>query len=760
MKSLILEIRKMKKFIGIIILQIIIGVFSAPAQSIKGVILDTANNPIEAASISINENAISTITNQSGVFELKKIGKGNNTITISHIGYANKTILINAKYEEVINLKIKLDKTNFIFENIIVKGNKFNTYSKIAGIDLILRPLNSAQDALRIVPSLFIAQHAGGGKAEQIFLRGFDIDHGTDINITVDGIPVNMLSHAHGQGYADLHFLIPETIHNVNFDKGPYNAEKGNLATAGYVEFKTKDFLENNSIKLETGKFNMQRITGLVKLFSAQKENNKQQLYIAGEYNKNDGYFESSQNFNRFNILTKYRLLKNNDTKLNILFSTFSSNWNASGQIPERAVKSGLIENFGSIDNREGGKTSRTNASVQFTKNVGKGYELQQQAFFTNYNFNLFSNFTFFLNNPLDGDMINQQEKRNIYGYTSKIKKQYFIHNKKVSSTVGVGFRYDDVKEISLSNTPNRVFTSDVKRGSIKELNSFAFVNNNIDLSKKLSVNASLRYDYFKFGYKNITLNERNFKYQQKATFSPKLNFNYSLHKNINLFVSNGIGFHSNDTRVILDNQATSILPKVVGTDIGISTKPTKNLIVKTIFWHLYSEQEFVYVGDAGIVELSGASKRIGADIIMRYQINKWLYSDVDISIAKARTINAKKGEDYIPLAPLFTSVGGLSAKINNRLNASVRYRFMDNRPATQDYTVTAKGYFLMDALLEYKYKKINFLLSAENIFNSNWKEAQFNTESRLKDEAAPVSEIHFTPGSPFFIKTRISFQF
>jgi outer membrane receptor protein involved in Fe transport len=739
---------------------LLISCIGLHAQTIKGIVLDNNNTPIEAATIIIKENTKNTNSNSVGTFSFNKVATGKYTIEASHVGYSNKIMEVEATEKQITNVKIILEKANVNIDNITITSTKFNAYSKIANIDLLLRPTNSAQDVLKMVPSLFIAQHAGGGKAEQIFLRGFDIDHGTDISIAVDGMPVNMISHAHGQGYADLHFLMPETIDNVNFDKGPYNAEKGNLATAGFVDFKTKDFLENNSIKLEAGKFNMQRLSGMMKIFSTQKENSKQQLYVASEYNKSDGYFESPQNFNRFNLMTKYSLIKNNNTKLNILFSTFNSKWNASGQIPDRAVESGLIKNFGAIDNTEGGNTSRTNASIQFSTNMGNGFDITQQAFYSNYNFNLFSNFTFFLNNPVDGDMINQYEKRNIYGYTSKIKKQYLVFDKRASTTVGGGFRYDDVKEIALANTPKRIFSDYVQRGSIQELNAFALINNTIELNKKLSLNASLRYDYFKFGYKNILQNETHFTFQQKATFSPKLNLNYNLNNKVSFFVNNGIGFHSNDTRVILNNEASKILPKVYGTDIGISMKPVKNMILKTIFWHLYSEQEFVYVGDAGIVEPSGASRRYGVDILARYQINKWLYGDVDISLAKARSIAEKDGENYIPLAPLFTSIGGLTAKINNKISASLRYRFMGTRPASEDYSVVANGYFLVDAVANYQYKKFDFSVSVENILNQRWKEAQFNAESRLFNETDPVSEIHYTPGSPFFIKTGVSFRF
>ncbi len=733
----------------------------AQNANIKGIVIDKENNsPIENASIIIKEKTKIIATDINGTFNIDKLNEGSYSLEISHIGYATKQVELAIKKNNTIALNISMQKSNLTFNNITVSSNKFNIYNKISAIDIQLRPINTSQDILRVVPSLFIAQHAGGGKAEQIFLRGFDIDHGTDISITVDGMPVNMISHAHGQGYADLHFLIPETIDKVNFDKGPYNAEKGNLATAGFVDFKTKDFITNNTIKVEAGKFNTNRISGLLKLYTAQKENTKQQLYIASEFARADGYFESPQNFKRFNVMAKYSLIKNNNSNLNVLASHFNSRWNASGQIPDRAVQDGSIKKFGAIDDTEGGNTSRTNISVQFSKNIARNWNIAQQAYYTNYNFNLFSNFTFFLNDPVDGDMINQKEERNIYGYWVKAKKYAMLFDKKTTTVLGAGFRHDNVGDIYLAATPKRIFKNFVQQGSIKETNAFAYINETIDLDKKWSINASLRYDNFKFGYKNILLNENDFSYQNKSTFSPKLNINYAASKNVNIFISNGIGFHSNDTRVILNDSLKDVLPKVYGTDIGISMKPIKNLYVKTIFWHLYSQQEFVYVGDAGIVEPSGASRRFGVDVLARYQINKWLYSDIDITLARARSVAEKKGEDYIPLAPLFTSIGGLTAKVNNKFSASLRYRFMNTRPANEDYSVEAKGYFLLDAVANYKYKKIDFSLTMENVLNQQWKEAQFNTESRLFNEANAVSEIHFTPGSPFFIKAGVALNF
>ena len=211
---------------------------------------------------------------------------------------------------------------------------------------------------------------------------------------------------------------------------------------------------------------------------------------------------------------------------------------------------------------------------------------------------------------------------------------------------------------------------------------------------------------------------------------------------------------------MILEGAAKDILPKVFGTDIGIILKPAPSLILKATAWQLLSEQEFVYVGDAGIVEPGGRTGRIGLDFSIRHQVWKWLYADADFNITRARSRDNDKGNRFVPLAPSFTSTGGLTMKMKNGFSGSLRYRFMDNRPATEDYSVTADGYFLVDAIMSWRLKKWQLSMSIENIGNSDWREAQFYTTSRLRTESIPVSEIHFTPGSPRFIKAGIQFEF
>jgi outer membrane cobalamin receptor len=749
----------MRKFFLFETLLFITSFIFSQKGKIEGYISDAENKtPLNGASVIVSGKGDNT--DAFGKFSIAGINPGKYELVISHVSYKTEIIPVEVKDNLVSTVSIAMKKADLNLAEVKINGKRTSSLNTIGSIDIMLRPINTSQDVLRIVPGLFIAQHAGGGKAEQIFLRGYDIDHGTDINITVDGMPVNMLSHGHGQGYADLHFLIPETVEKVNFDKGPYFANKGNLATAGYAEFHTKEFLKNNSLKIEGGQFNTQRAVGLLKLFNKEKEKSRQQFYIASEYFKSDGYFDSQQDFHRFNLMGKYNAWFGNQSQLTITASTFDSKWNASGQIPDRAVKSGMISRFGSIDDSEGGNTSRTNLSIRYARQWNSNWKSTDQIYYTRYHFDLFSNFTFYLNDAANGDEINQRETRNIYGYNTTASKSWFLGNKGMTTEFGGGYRYDDVMAIELSRAVKRQYLGSIQKGDVKEFNGYLYWNQNVELSDKLSVNGGFRFDHFLFSYRNILAGQTDFTHQQKSIVSPKFNFVYTASPSLKIYLSNGIGFHSNDTRIILDNAAKDILPKVYGTDLGVILKPVKDLILKTALWHFYSEQEFVYVGDEGIVEPSGKTRRVGIDVSVRCQFTSWLYGDLDLNYTKARAIDNPKGKNYIPLAPSFTSIGGLAARMKNGFSGSLRYRFMGDRPGNETNTVRANGYFITDMTIGYAIKKFDLNISVENIFNREWREVQFDTESRLQFESQPVSEIHYTPGSPRFLNAGISFKF
>jgi outer membrane cobalamin receptor len=734
----------------------------AQKGSLTGYIKDGETQaPLSGASVLIQPALKGENTDPFGKFQIPDLLPGRYELIASHIGYKPELISVEITGNQVSTVWITMKKASLDLAEIKVNSKKNSPLNLFSSVDIMLRPVNTSQDLLRMVPGLFIAQHAGGGKAEQIFLRGYDIDHGTDIQITVDGLPVNMVSHAHGQGYADLHFLIPESVEKINFDKGPYFTPAGNQATAGRVEFYTHEFLNQNQIKTEIGRFNTQRAVTMLKLINKESGHTRQQFYVASEYSKTNSYFESSQDFHRFNLMGKYNAWLNPQTQLTLTGSTFSSRWNASGQIPDRAVQSGLISRFGAIDDSEGGFTGRSNLGIRFSKQGKRNWQVNTGAYYTRYHFNLFSNFTFFLNDSINGDQIQQQEKRNLFGMSTVVSKTWKYGNKKTTADWGGGFRWDNIADITLSQSLKRMHLANWQQGDIREINSFLYWNQTLELNHKFTVNGGVRFDAFHFAYRNRLTGEKNFRNQQRKVLSPKLNFTYTASAVLQLYFNNGIGFHSNDTRVILNNEATEIVPKVFGTDLGIVIKPNKKLLIKTALWHLYSQQEFVYVGDEGVVEPSGKTRRFGFDFSVRYQFNKWLYGDFDLNLTRARSIELPKGENFVPLAAGLTSLGGLTAKMNNGFSGLIRYRFMANRPANEFNTIKARGYLITDMKGAYLFKnKLEIAVSAENIFNVEWREAQFETLSRLQSEPEPVSEIHYTPGILRFVKASVTLHF
>ncbi len=724
------------------------------SQSLRGVVVNSNNQPLEAAYIYNLNSKTHAHSSETGVFVLDN-SKAGDSIKVGLLGFATKVLVIDSEAIKS-SVTVVLSEKAFQLEELVIEET-LNPLKTISKLDLKTSPVNSSQEVLRKVPGLIIGQHAGGGKAEQLFLRGFDVDHGTDVSISVDGMPVNMVSHAHGQGYSDLHFLIPETIDNIDFGKGTYYANEGDFNTAAYVNFSTKDYIKDSKISVEAGDFNTLRTLGM---FNLLEHNDLQNAYIATEYIATDGPFESSQNFNRLNIFGKYSVRSKNNQKLSLTASHFVSRWDASGQIPQREVDNGNITRFGAIDDTEGGQTQRTNFNVEFSKYISDDLQLKANAFYSNYQFELYSNFTFFLEDPINGDQIKQQEKRHIFGAQTSFLKTAYLGKIPVSLETGIGFRHDINNDVELSRTLNRKTTlENMQLGNINQTNIDAFINAEFEFGK-FTLAPAIRVDYFKFLYEDELQTTYQAQSETKTIASPKLNMFYNAKENLQLYIKSGIGFHSNDTRVVVNNNGKDILPKAYGLDVGYVWKPSKKLLVNTAFWYLFLEQEFVYVGDAGVVEPSGKTERLGVDLGLRYQLNDWLYLDTDATYTKARSLEAEDGADFIPLAPDFTLAGGVSISNLNGFSGGLRYRYIDDRPANEDNSIIADGYFVTDFNANYTFDKITLGIAIENLFDVAWNETQFATESRLQNEIESVEEIHFTPGVPFFIKGSISYKF
>jgi outer membrane receptor protein involved in Fe transport len=725
--------------------------YTSLTQGHSGVVLDLNEHPIIGVHIINKSNETHTHSRENGKFHISNVSIGD-SLLFSHVGHKAKYVIVKNLTSE---LKVVMETSTISIEEIVITQD-LNNIQLMAEIDLQINPVISSQEILQQVPGLFIGQHAGGGKAEQIFLRGFDIDHGTDISIAVDGMPVNMVSHAHGQGYADLHFLIPETVSKVDFGKGPYYADVGNFNTAGYVQFTTKQILDNNTLKFELGEFNTKRFYAGLNLLNS----NSKKSFVAAELLSSDGPFESPQNFNRLNLLGKYSINQSSFDKIDLLVSHFTSKWDASGQIPQRAVDQGLITRFGAIDDTEGGNTSRTNLSLSMDKFLNNTSLLKNQIFLNRYDFNLFSNFTFFLEDSLFGDQINQIESRTIVGWNSAYNKSINKNSWQGNLKLGANIRYDKSDGNALSNTINRrELQSRVAYGDIQEYNGAFFGELSVSVNQ-WTFNGGLRFDYFDFKYNDKLANQYSTQSKDGYIISPKLNLSYNPSKQMQLYLKTGRGFHSNDTRAVIQNQVSSTLPTALGADLGIIWKPIPKMFINTALWHLYLEQEFVYVGDAGIVEPSGQTRRQGVDLSIRYQIADWLYWNFDGNKTLARSIDAEDGSDYIPLAPEFTIASGLNIVHTNGIKGGVRYRFMDDRAANEDNSIVAPGYHVVDASLSYSLSSWTLGIRAQNLFNVAWNETQFATESRLRNETESVEEIHFTPGVPFNIMANLEYRF
>ncbi len=755
--------QKILSIIGLIMLCTISITYSQTI--IKGKVVDSkTNQPLEGVSINLSPNNTSTITDARGNFMFKVQQIAGENVAINNIGYAPQNISV-AVLQKIST--IALTQQQIQLQDVVVgNNNSGNQYRIISKSDIALRGVNNSQEILRIIPGIVIGQHQGGGKAEQIFLRGFDADHGTDFRLDVDGMPINMVSHAHGQGYADSHFIIPETVENVDFKKGPYTASKGDFNTTGFVDFNTKNALVNNVVKVEAGMFNTYRALGMFNLLSNNAKQKQQSWYVASEYSYSDAYFDNPQHFKRFNLFTKYVGKLSAHTSIIASATTFFSKWDASGQIPDRAVKQGIIGFYGAIDPFEGGVTRRTNANVQLVTSLNNGGIIKNQVYYSNSQFDLHTNFTFFLVDSINGDELRQQENRNLMGYNGSYQNTGFAGNLKITTEAGVNVRVDATKNSALSHTMDRFTTLDaVKFGNITQYSISPYISETFSFNNHFSINAGLRFDQFNHIYNNLLASDTTLPgkgiYKANAnTISPKLNVYYQVNDGLQFYVSTGKGYHSNDTRAVVVQHGYQILPSVYGSDFGTVWKPSKNLIINAAVWYIYLQQEFVYSGDGGDVSFNGKTARYGFDFSGRYQPIKSLYFDVDVNYAHGRTVEDPKGQNYIPLAPVWTSTGGVTYTNKNGINGSLRYRYTGNRPGNQDYTLTAERYFITDAVINYTKPKYEVGLVINNVLNTKWKETQFATETRLKGEGQSVSEICFTPGTPLAIKAKLAIFF
>ncbi len=741
------------------------GQLAKAQHMLTGHIIDSVTRqPIEYATITVDGKSIGT--NKNGDFRIT-LHKDSSILTITCLGCKSKSMTCRMTDGHMV-IPIARGKID-LKEVVITPELNSASFHTLSTLDLSLRPVNSSQDLMRLVPGLFIAQHMGGGKAEQIFIRGFDADHGTDLNVSVDGMPVNMVSHIHGQGYSDLHFLIPETVSTYDFGKGPYYTCYGDFATAGYLAYTTKDALEKSMISIEGGQFHTFRAAGVIDLLGEKAKQNGENAYIAGEYNYTDGPFKLPEHYKRTNFFGKYTKELGLDNKLSLSASTFSTSWTPSGEIPGRAVASGTtaiddngnpyiapispkpINRFGTIDSAQNGKSSRVNAIAKLTTDLKNNWLMENQLYYTHYKFALHVNSTFFADDSINGDERQQEEARDMFGYNGKLSKLSNWGNSSLSSTLGLNTRFDRTYGTEYSRvTKQYQFLDYITQGDIRQNNTGVYLDETLQSGKWL-FNIGSRLDYFNFNYHDST--------KTQVVVSPKINIEYTANDKVQLYLKAGKGFHSNNAIAVIGNNGLETIPAAYGADLGLNWKLFPYLYINTALWYLYLQQEFVYTDD-GDIAAGGKTKRLGVDLSARYQLAKWLFADLNINLARPRLADSAKNTGYLALAPTFTSTGGLDFKFDNGINGGLSYRYMHSRPGNNTNTLRADSYYVTDLKLNYTQKRYEIGLTIENLLNTKWNEFEAERVSRLRGESAPVDQMSFTPGTPFFAKLRVALFF
>jgi hypothetical protein len=689
-----------------------------------------------------------TWSSGSGRFELTAPG-GQLRLLVARIGYLPDTVVVGPDEQRV---EVRLRASAVALDPITVSAEP--TYSaassrSIRDLDIQLRPRETAQELLRLAPGLVIAQHAGGGKAEQIFLRGFDVDHGTDVAVSVDGVPVNMVSHSHGQGYADLHFITPEAVQAGEVRKGTYDAEDGNLATAGAIAFRTRDRVEAPRVEARAGTFNTAH--GLVMTpFGGGASEAGGYIMLSGH--STDGPTLSPQRYGRFNGFAKFTAPVSEATDLVLSASGFDSRWHASGQIPSRAVASGRISRFGAIDDSEGGATSRYDASIGIRSAGGSERRWEIKAYGVKYDFDLFSNFTFFLDDPVRGDGINQTDDRWIAGLNASYSSPSRLRGLEGHTTIGAGVRWERT-DVGLNRSVGREVAEARVDARVSEGHGFTWIRQDLRVAPRVRLQLGIRADLFRFDVLDrLEGTESDLRHvsgrRTAAIVSPKANVAIDVSPSTSLFANFGAGFHSNDARgVVQADQDKTVIPRALGAELG-GRYVWPGGSVAVAGWALDLESELTYVGDAGTTEPSGRTRRVGLDLEGRVRIADWLWADADLNLARGRFRDEPLGADLVPLAPTITSTGGLTVLGLGHVRGGIRYRHIGDRSADERGAIHASGATLAEVFASYRVGGAHLVVAVDNLFDVDWNEAQFATTSRLRDEPAAVTELHFTPGS------------
>lgn len=635
----------------------------------------------------------------------------------------------------------------------------------VSGEEVNARPISRPAEALEVVPGLMITQHSGEGKANQYFLRGFNLDHGTDLAISVDGMPVNMRTHGHGQGYADLNFQIPELIQSVNIRKGPYFADEGDFSSVGAVHINLIDSIAKSTLSSTIGSFGYRRMLGIT---SGKVGDGT--LLVAGEAGTYNGPWDNPDKVRKLNSVVRYTQ-GTPDNGFSLTGMAYSNSWNSTDQIPLRTISQGLIGLYGALDPTDGGRSNRFSISGQFRKTEAEG-TTKVNFYVIRSSLDLYNNFTYFLNDamvppgdPLNGDQFHQRDSRVIGGLNASHTFNHTFAGLPMQTEVGIQNRYDSIR-VGLSNTVQRQFLSGTRDDKVQEGSTGLFIQNTVYWTNWLRTIVGYRGDFYATNV-NSLLNPVNSGKATSVIGSPKASIVFGPFAKTEFFINAGEGFHSNDARGVTikvsptdPSEAVSSSPFLVktrGAEVGIRTKLIPGLDSSLSLFVLDSASEILFVGDAGDTEPSRPSRRYGVEWTNHYQPASWLAFDGDIAVTHARfrgtnpdqpaayaelagypaaQIGNARG-NYIPGAPNMIASAGVRIGERTGWFGALRYRYFGPRPLTEDGAFVSPATGLLNGQVGYRFENgWRIQLDAYNLTDSKSDQITYAYGSLLKTDA------------------------
>mgnify|MGYP000312210033 CR=1 FL=1 len=631
----------------------------------------------------------------------------------------------------------------------------------VSGDTLVERPTLRTGEILEFIPGMMVTQHSGSGKANQYFLRGFNLDHGTDFTVHVDGMPVNMRSHGHGQGYSDLNFVIPEFIDNLSYFKGTYYANIGDFSSAGGAFFNLKSALSENVASFTIGENGFYRGVALNQ-FDVEKGN----VVSAFEYQTYDGpWTDVSEDVRKRNANIRYVTPLANG-QLSVTAMAYDNSWNGADQVPARAIESGLIDRLGSIDTEVGGTSTRYSLSANY---VSDTFNASLYAIDTD--LTLFSNFTYFLDNPQQGDQFEQADDRKIYG--GEIMSTLPLSITQGSSvTLGGQWRFDDIDNVGLYRTQNLERFGTIREDIIDSRSTSLFAQSNIVLTDALSLSLGGRYDYLSVDVDSDL--QANSGSESDGLFTLKAGLKYLLNDEVTTFVNIGQGFHSNDARgatITVDpvsgepTEPSDLLVKSLGYETGVNYTDNRTFNISAALWYLELDSELVYVGDAGFTEASRPSERYGAEFSAYYWLNHHVTTDLEAAWTHARFSDTAEGEgDHIDgTVPGVVSAGITYYEQSNQhgLSYALRARYLSSRTIDSDDDISPPSTFIVNTQVRYREDSWDVVLEVLNALDSDDHDIDYFYASRLQGEPSEgVEDLHFHPVEPRTVRVTFNLRY